>query len=73
MDLKGFNAHSGPGIILFAGAVEAANARKIAEADGAAGQVGGGWIGRVGGWIDGGAAHGAFEAGGRVCAVERVE
>ncbi len=73
MHLKRLNPHARAGVVQLPGAIQAANAREVFETDIFAGQVGGGGVGDVGDRVDGGAAHGAFEAGVGVRAVELGE
>ncbi len=73
MDLKRLDAHAGARIVQLPGTIQTADAGEILVADGLARQVGGGRVGGVGERVDGGAAHGAFEARVWVLAVEGRE
>lgn len=68
MDLKALDAHPRTGIIQFSRTIKTADAGEVLEFDAArdfeGGEVGGGGEGVVGvERVDGGATHGAFEAG----------
>lgn len=73
MHLKVLDAHPGAGVVQFAGTIQTADAGEVLEAHGLAREVSGGRVRGVGGGVDGGAAHGAFEAGVWVLVVEGGE
>lgn len=73
MHLKSLHPHPRAGIIQLPRTVQTSDAGEIFETDGFPRKDGAGWVGGIGEGVDAGAAHGAFEAGMRVGAVERGE
>jgi hypothetical protein len=63
MHLKLLDAHPGAGVVQFARTIQTADAGEVLVEHVLARDVSGGRVRGVGGGVDGGAAHGAFEAG----------